>query len=252
MRIVTLNFPRSILASALVLISSHAWAGPPFETDDPEPTDYKHYEVYLAYTQTRTVSGTEGELPLLEINYGGAPDLQLSVGLPLAFSRPTGGANHNGLGDISLGAKYRFMQETENRPMAAFFPSVELATGDEDRGLGDGATQVNLPVWLQKSWGGWQTYGGAGYTIDHSAGAKNHWFVGWQVQKDISDRLTLGGELFYNTEEAAGEGSSTGFNLGGMYHFNDTYHLVFSAGRGLSNVRETNRFSSYLGFELTW
>ena len=252
MRSIIPKFGYPLLTAMLAIGPTCALAGPPFATDDPEPTDYQHYEVYLSFLQTRTSAGTEGELPLLEINYGGAPDLQLSVGLPLAFSRPAGGVNHYGLGDISLGAKYRFLQETDDRPMAAFYPSVTMATGDADRRLGEGATQIFLPIWLQKSWGAWQTYGGAGYNIDHSAGAKNHWFVGWQLQREISDRLTLGAELFYNSEEDAGEGSSTGFNIGGMYHFSEEHHLVFSAGRGLSNARLTNQFSSYLGYEWTW
>jgi hypothetical protein len=242
----------ALFAASLVLGSDFAFAGPPFATDDPEPTDYQHFETYLAFVQTRTASGTEGNLPQLEINYGGAPDLQLSIALPLAFSRPAGGNNQHGIGDIELGAKYRFLQETDQRPMAAFYPSVTLATGDAGKGLGTGATQILLPLWLQKSWGAWQSYGGVGYTIDHRTGARNHWFVGWQAQRDISAQLTLGGELFYNSEEETGEGSSTGFNLGGMYHFNEHHHLVFSAGRGLSNARLTNQFSSYLAYELTW
>lgn len=246
------NWLGSLVVAALMLETACTFAGPPFATDDPEPTDYQHYEVYLSFEQTHTTAGTEGNLPLLEINYGGAPNLQLSIGLPLAFSRPEGRANHNGLGDISLGAKYRFLQESDDHPMAAFYPSVTLATGDDDRGLGEGATQVFLPLWLQKSWGAWQSYGGAGYNIDHHAGAKNHWFAGWQVQREISERLMLGTELFYNSEEVASKGSSTGFNVGGMVHFSERHHLVFSAGRGLSNARQTNQFSSYLGYELTW
>jgi len=28
----------------------YLWVGPPFEIDDPEPTDYKHWEIYLGAT----------------------------------------------------------------------------------------------------------------------------------------------------------------------------------------------------------
>ena len=241
-----------VLIVTFMLGAAPAFAGPPFTTDDPEPTDYQHYEVYLSFEQTRKTAGTEGNLPQLEINYGGAPDLQLSIALPLAFSRRAGSSSQHGLGDIELGAKYRFLQETNQHPMAALYPSVILATGDPDKRLGGGATQIFLPLWLQKSWGAWQSYGGAGYTIDRHNGSKNHWFVGWQAQREISAQLTLGGELFYNSEEAAGSGASSGFNLGGMYHFNEHHHLVFAAGRGLSNASLTNQFSSYLAYELTW
>lgn len=241
--------------SALLLsaISGTVFAGPPFVTDDPEPTDYRHVELYVAYEQTKTRSGLEGALPEVELNVGAAPDLQLSVSLPLAFSRPMGAPNREGLGDVSLGAKYRLLQESESTPMAAFYPSVTVPGGNSKLGLGSGASQIYLPFWIQKSWGEWQSYGGGGYLIDHGAGAKNHWFFGWQVQKNLSDKLYLGAELFHMTESAQGVGSTTGFNLGGGYSFTGNHHLVFSAGRGLSrNSERTNRFSSYLAYELTF
>lgn len=40
---------RSVVAFALTLTTliHRAAAGPPYATDDPEPTDYWHYEVYV-------------------------------------------------------------------------------------------------------------------------------------------------------------------------------------------------------------
>ena len=221
-------------------------------TDDPEPTEYLHHEVYLAFQQTRTVSGRTGTLPQLEYNYGAAPDLQLGINLPLAFNNPMDGSHQSGLGDIVVSAKYRFLQETQTCPMAAIFPSVTTRTGNADKGLGSGATKVFIPVWVQKSWGDWQSYGGGGYLIDQGTGAKNHWFLGWQLQKQVFASLTLGGEIFHATEAAPGEGATSGFNLGGMYHFDEQNHLLFTAGKGLTNVASTNQFSSYIGYQWTW
>src|SRR5512135_2558832 len=95
-----------------------AWAGPPFVTDDPEPVDYQHYEAYLAWEQTGTLSGNTTS-PLVEVNYGALPDVQLSVTLPYAFSSPAGQPAQQGMGDMVFGAKYRFQQETGSRPMMA-------------------------------------------------------------------------------------------------------------------------------------
>jgi hypothetical protein len=243
---------RACIAVALLAGCGLALAGPPFVTDDPEPVDYQHHEFYIGTQQTRTADGRAGTLPHIEYNYGAAPDLQLHVIVPLAFNSPAGASRQTGLGDIELGFKYRFLQETDDRPMAGIFPIVLTRTGNADRGLGNGATQVFLPVWLQKKFGEWQTYGGGGYWINHATGARNHWFFGWQVQREISEQWTLGGEVFHSTEAAIGEGSSTGFNLGGMFNLNEHDHVLFSAGRGLANASTTNRFSSYLAYQRTW
>lgn len=241
-----------VIVYGLACVALPVLAGPPFMTDDPEPADYKHHEFYIAAQQVRTADGRSGTMPHLEYNYGVAPDVHLHIIAPYVFNRPEGGLSQRGYGDTELGIKYRFVRETETRPMVGAFPILLLPSGNESRGLGNGHAQLLLPLWVQKRWGKWQSYGGGGYWIDNAPGAKNHWFYGWQVQKDLTEHLTLGGELFHSTEAVAGEGSSTGFNLGGYYSFDEHNHLLFSAGEGLTNARATNRFSSYAAYQWTW
>jgi hypothetical protein len=136
--------------------------------------------------------------------------------------------------------------------MVGIFPIVLTPTGDAQKGLGNSTTQIFLPLWLQKKWGDWQSYCGGGYWVNQSIGAKNHWFFGWQIQKDISEHLTFGGEIFHSTERASGQGASTGFNWGGTYNFDERNHLLFSAGQGLTNISTTNKFSSYVAYQWTW
>lgn len=243
---------RIFLLCAALSASSLVQAGPPFITDDPEPVEYQHSEFYVSSQQVKTQDGRTGTLPHIEYNYGAAPDLQLHIIVPYAFNSPMGGSRQTGIGDIELGAKYRFVQETDDHPMVGIFPLIETPTGDSVKGLGNGSTQVFLPVWVQKKWGDWQTYGGGGYWINHGDNMKNHWYAGWQLQNDISEHLTLGGEIFYSTEQVVGQGSSSGFNLGGYYNFDEHNHLLFSAGRGLANAQLTNKFSSYIGYQVTW
>jgi hypothetical protein len=240
------------MACASLIVPTVVLAGPPFLTDDPEPVDYQHHEFYIATQQVKTADVREGTLPHFEYNYGVAHDMMLHVIVPYAFASPVDGPRQRGLGDIELGLKYRFVQESDNVPMVGTFPIVVTHTGDADKGLGNGATQVFLPIWLQKRWGDWQSYGGGGYWINHADGSRNHWFFGWQLQNDLSDHLTLGGELFHSTEAAPGEGSSSGFNIGGIFNFDERNHLLFSVGRGLTNVDATNKFSSYLAYQITW
>jgi Putative MetA-pathway of phenol degradation len=253
MRISSLNPLLShVLTLFIILVPHLALAGPPFLTDDPEPVEYQHHEFYIATQQTRTSDGTTGTFPHVEYNYGVVPNVQLHIIIPYAFSNPTIGSNERGLGDIELGIKYRFAQESKNRPMMGIFPLYLVPTGSSSKGLGAGGYQLFFPLWLEKNWDGWQTNGGGGYWYSHIPNSKNHWFFGWQLQKDISEHITLGGEIFYSTEQVPGQGSSSGFNLGGYYNFDEYNHLLFSAGKGLTNVDATNKFSSYLAYQWTW
>jgi hypothetical protein len=90
------------------------------------------------------------------------------------------------------------------------FPILLVPTGNEDKGLGSGEAQVFLPLWLQKRWGPWKTCGGGGYWINPGTGNKNYWFFGWEVQRDMSQYLTLGGEVFHETSSEVSGESNTG------------------------------------------
>ena len=234
-----LTLCRAIDLVALVLIATlcgarQARAGPPFITDDPEPVDLGHWEVY-AFSDGAFDSGSAtGVGPSIEVNYGAAPNLQLHVIGNLAFDTPTGPARQYGLGDIELGVKYRLVNPGKDDwyPEVAVFPLVELPTGDAKRGLGGGYVAAYLPVWLQKDFGDWTTYGGSGYWINPGPGNRNYWFAGWLLQRQVTKKLALGVEVFHRTSSMVGRPASSGFNFGGQYDFTDHYHLLFSAGRG--------------------
>jgi hypothetical protein len=240
-----------------ILLTGVANAGPPFRTDDPEPVDYQHWEYYTFSTGTHVDGDTGGVAPGVEFNYGMLPDVQLHIVAPLStFDSPAGGPTRFGPGDTEIGFKYRFIQEDKDgaRPMVGIFPMVEVPSGDVTRGLGAGHYRLYLPVWVQKSYGDWTTYGGGGYWInrDDAFGDKNYWFFGWLLQKKVTDKLTIGGEIFHQTANNISTVDSTGFNIGAIYDFDDHNHLLVSAGRGFQNTSQTNLYSWYLAWQITY
>ena len=90
-----------------------AHAGPPFVTDDPETVEYQHWEFYLSSIASRLPGDLSGSAPLFELNYGVLPNVQLHLIAPLAYDAPSGGTTHYGMGDLELGAKIRFVEESE-------------------------------------------------------------------------------------------------------------------------------------------
>ncbi len=225
-----------------------AFAGPPFLTDDPEPVPFRNWEFYVFSTYDTTGKDTSATGPAFEFNVGALPDLQAHLVIPMVYAAPEDGPREYGLGDTEVGIKYRFVHETTRWPQVAVFPMIELPTGDADRGLGNGRTWWRLPLWLQKSWGPWVTYGGGGYVVNPAPGANNYVFGGWLLQRDFGDKLTLGGEVFSQGRSSDDSESFTVFNLGGFFKITPNLHLLFTGGHTLVGGTHT---IGYLGLYWT-
>lgn len=245
---------RSALGLALILGTLPlAHAGPPFMTDDPEPIEYQHSEAYVFSTYDKGPDGAKTiAMPTFEFNTGPAPDWHLHAVVPFLDLRPSDGSHEYGLGDIELGVKYRFIHETDSHPQIGIFPMLELPTGDSHSGLGNGRAWETFPVWLQKSWGPWTTYGGGGRAFNSAPGMKNYTFGGWLVQRDVTNSLTLGGELFYQGATSDASRQSTFFNVGGLYNGIEPCggcSLLFRVG---ASVAGEVHHEGYLALYWTW
>ena len=241
----------AVLLTTLIGAGS-LWAGPPFITDDPDPVSYQHWEVYLFSIYSHSQGGNTGLIPAVEVNYGVVPDVQLHVIAPVAYDHASGVDAHYGYGDTELGVKYRFIPETDYCPEVGIFPLVEVPTGQSSRGLGNGHTQVFAPLLLQKSFGEdkeWTTYAGGGFWYNPGDDHRNFFRYGWELQRNLSEQFTLGGEIYHETPMASGDHGHTAFNLGGYVNFGEHHHLLFSAGR---DIHGPNYFSTYLGYQLTF
>lgn len=242
------------MRSALVLFfvftfCVRLFAGPPFLTDDPEPVDYQHWEFYIFAAGDRTSSSTTVNAPAVELNYGVAPDTQLHLVVPVANVSSAGQSWTSGLGDSEFGIKYRFLQETDARPQIGVFPMVELPTGSASRGLGNGRAWFRLPVWLQKSYGPWTTFGGGGAALNSAPGQRNYGFGGWELQRDLGPYFTLGAEIFRQGADTRDDRGFTAANIGGYLNFTKNISLLVSTGRSFAGDRHT---LWYLAFYSTW
>ncbi len=230
-----------LLAQAAVL------AGPPFITDDPQPVDYLHWELYFSSAQFFSSEEINATLPHIEINYGTIPDVQLHLILPMGFVYSDGNLSY-GFSNTELGIKYRFVEETDDWPQVGTFPMIEIPTASNNQNLGSGQAQIFFPLWMQKSWGNLTTYGGGGFWYNPGEGKKNYLYLGWELQYDFSKMVTLGGELFFHTTDVVDGKSDAGCNLGGFINFDETNHLLFSFGH---NFFGTGTFTGYIGYQLT-
>jgi hypothetical protein len=248
----------------LVLSGVRLWAqaGPPFQTDDPTPVDYGHYEAYVF----GTVDGTPAELdsvgPAFEFNWGAVPNIQLHAILPFGAVIPSNnpiyapggqGPSAYGLTDMELGFKYGFIHQTKHRPQIGSFTMFEIPTGSYSRGLGIGKAWYKLPLWMAKDIGPWSLDGGAGYTVVPQTGYRNFPYGGFLLKRVVSKKLELSAEVFSHAREgfaAAQTEASTMIDAGGYYHFKSPgLQLLFAYGHSIAGQTENY---AYLGLYKTW
>ena len=87
----------AIACPIALLTAGTAWAGPPYVTDDPEPTRTGGWEDYLYVSGTNAPGLTAGQVGV-ELNHGVASDLQLTLSPPEDYVSSRG--LRGGVGDL--------------------------------------------------------------------------------------------------------------------------------------------------------
>jgi hypothetical protein len=248
-----------LIVLVVLITSTNVFAGPPWDTDDPVPTDFQHWEIFCSSMGSESAGAWAGTAPHVEANYGAVPNVQLSVTIPLCFYSVEGGKTNYGYGDTEFGIKYRFIKKDSGRLHVSVYPSIQVPTGNAEEGLGNGNTQLYIPIWIERVTGKWTTNGGGGYWINPGAGNKNYEFAGVQTQYQCLKNVSIGGELNYITASLAkgnpvdasllgNTSNEFNFNIGALIDISDESHIIFSVGRSI--VGNIN-LQWYAGYWLT-
>jgi len=226
---------------ALCVLSCPAPAGPPYVTDDPQPTDDAHYEIYL-FGNGATARDGNGGAAGIDFNYGAGPNLQLTAVVPLGYDHPVTGRAATGLGNVELAAKYRFAHQEDIGWDMAIFPRVFLPAGSA--AVGERHASLLLPLWASRSWSRWSTFGGGGCELNRGEGSRDFCLMAWALTRKIA-RLQLGAELYHQMADTQGGHAATGVGAGFTHDLSDRCHLMGSVGPGLQNAAQTARYSWY-------
>jgi Putative MetA-pathway of phenol degradation len=217
----------TVICVILSWTSDNASAGPPFSTDDPEPTETGHWEIYAPLIEAQG-QGVDFEGAVgVELNYGAAPNLQLTLGLPVDYAHDENGFRW-GAGDVELSAKYRIFNDKAAGLQVAFFPGITLPTGKN--GMGSNEVSALLPIWIQKAAGPWSIFGGGGYAINPGIDNRNYWTGGLAVTRQFGDKLVLGVEANRQGAGTVLDDASTSLGLGGIYQLKTPLRLLVSVG----------------------
>ena len=94
-----------------------------------------HSDLFTDYSFRKGGDGNEHELEM-ELELALSRRIGLVVEVPYGFLESEGGASVDGIGDVAIAP--RFLLAQYDRFSLAFNFEIELATGDEERGLGGG------------------------------------------------------------------------------------------------------------------
>ena len=154
-------------------LATTVFAGPPFLSDDPSPTEYQHFEVCLFDKGKTTRDGVSGGAGI-DFTYGTTPGIQLTAVPPWGYKRPNGAHLISRLDNIELAAKYRFLRQESASWDVAVFLRLFLPSGS---GQGEHDASLLIPIWLGKNWGDWSTFGGGGCTLNRGGDSQDYYVL---------------------------------------------------------------------------
>ncbi len=174
--------------------------------------------------------------PLL-LKWGLSEDAEVTAGFsPLRIeARP--GRDAEGVGDLRLGVRHRFVEALEDRPSAAFLVEAKLPTAPSGGGLGSGETDLRAGLVLHARRRGfaWKLFGSLGALGDPDGpGLDVEWALAFGLERPFGGGWKGFGEL---SLVAVPERDFEPFTLlvGAARRVSADLVLDFSLGLGLSD-----------------
>src|SRR5215470_189482 len=229
----------SLAATALFVIVSatNTTAAEEIQSDRPEVTEsarllprgtaqletgFLYSSQRAAGLPTEKVFGIEGVLRI-----GLARDFELNLESdPLV--RVRGPQDDTGFGDVTLGVRYRFLEEAEDEtwpPNLALKPFIKLPVASEPIGTGRpdfGAlllASIALPWDMELE----VNAGGAAIGQVDSGGYRAQAIASASLSRDIVERLNAFVELFYSSRQHRDQGQQLALNVGLVYRITPTF-----------------------------
>lgn len=238
-----------------LLSASIALAGPPFDTDDPDPGKRGDWELITFGANNHALHISDGAAPGVEYNFTPIDGSNVVVVMSMTDQYQTAALASWGSGDVSLSWKQRLVDQADGWPVTiSVVPEIDPPSGDARRGLGSGYAHAFFPLWAQRTEGDWTLYGGGGYWINPGPGLKNYWYAGAVLTRkmtEINDALSLGVEINHESADAVTDRDTSAINFGGSYNINENLKVLASMGRGIENPLQTNKLSWYVGLSAT-
>lgn len=246
------NIPVAVLLMAAAATSARAQGGPPLRTDDPGTPGPGRWEVNTAVTLEHVRGETSFEAPLADVNYGVGERIQLKAEMPFELIDRRDRRLDTGLGNPSLGVKWRFVEDTMSGLAVSTFPQLELVSPvrtDAAR-LERGGTALLLPFEATTRLGPIDVNAEVGYElVAHTSGEV---LYGLAVGRGVTNRLELAAECHATTTASLSE-QITICSAAAREGFTDHLTLLAALGHGITGPRgDRPTVAMYLGLQTAW
>ncbi len=218
-------------------LSAAQSGGPPMMTDDPGVVDLHQWEINTSVNPLVT-NTAEIAAPYIDANYGVLPRLQLKVESPYVFSIDHGHWT-SALGEIEIGVKYNFLDETKSFIAAGTYPQLVVR----------GEKGFLLPLLLEKTFGKFLVGEDVGYFFGKNNFNNLQWgtLFGWQA----APKLQLMAEYFYQHDYYTAPSDEGYVNVGFRQALSKNFSLMGSFGTQVVTPQgeQTAFFFSWMGIQ---
>ncbi|MBM5572430.1 MULTISPECIES: transporter [Deefgea] len=235
------------LIMTAVLCSAMGWA---HAYDDADTAGLGKVELEIATERaTNDIGNTENWETTATLTYGVTETFDLSLTLPHLVNKADDVATESGLGDVSLGLKWRFLEADALK--MALAGELITATGNDDKGLGAGRTQYVATLIAAYELGDVTLFGNAGYFYNNNRvdERKNIWQTAVAAEYKFNEQWSVNTEwtLERNADANSNRDPST-VGLGVTYSPSELLDIDVAYHHGLNHAADDHVVSAGLTF----
>ncbi|AHN76967.1 hypothetical protein DA70_22695 [Pandoraea pnomenusa] len=227
-----------VIPAAIVTIAAlaplAAQAANPLVTDDTGTQDTGNWQLELN-SEWLTLPTARQQQWTNTLTYGVLPNLDLALQAPYQRTRPDGDGWTSGLTDLTLQAKWRFIETAQWS--LGLKPFVTLPTASQERNLGNSRATTGANLLMQYNLDRWTFLANAGYTWNNNSigNRRNLWNASTAVLFSVTDELRLAADIGIATNADTSTQTKPAYALvGAIYSPTKDLDLDVGYKRGLN------------------
>lgn len=211
----------------------------PSNVDDAYVLDKGTGYLAFGYVYVKDSDSTNNYAIPVNAGYGLTDSLDITLELPYIKIDPDNERSEKGMGDLAIRPELVILKESDSVPQMSMALIIKFDTGSNE--IGSDTTDYGLFLNASKEFGKTKLHGNVGYSFLEDS--DDSIFLGGAFEYDISDSLTLIGEIWSEMPTDSSDDDVTEILGGVAYDISDTINLDFGVGTGLHSENIDLRYT---------